>query len=172
MTQKSITRLDNFVNYLDKKSKKPIRKIFDMTTKAYLVEEKEEEIKEVVYNELLYYYLTDLMEGVQMSVQIEGFDDELEHLKDIIGFNTSSTVILKLANKIQNVLIHTESRLKNDPIKYNHLKRFVFMGMSYHDERYIGMLVDHLIQEGIDEDNLISRINKCIMRHELKTLKI
>ncbi len=172
MANGSVTKLDYFVNYIDKKSKNPIRKIFDMTIDMYLPDDKKEEIKELVYNETLYYYLTDLMDGCQMSVQIEDFNTELEHLKDVIGFNTSSTVILKLAESMQPVLIHSESRLKNDPVRYNHLKRFVYMGLSYHDERYIKMLADQLIHEGIDEDKLISFINKCIMRNEIKVLKL
>lgn len=167
-----ITRLDHLVNYIDKTSKKPIRKIFDWTVDGYLPKDKQEEIKENAYNELLYFYLTDLMEGCQMSVQIEGFNDELEHLKDVIGFNTSSTVVMKLAEKMQTVLIHTESRLKNEPMKYDNLKRFVFMGMSYHDERYIPMLAEQLIKEGINEDKLISKINQIVMKNEIKILKL
>lgn len=170
--QSATTRLDTLVNYLDKKSKKPVRKIFDMTVKGYLVEDKIDEIKEAVYNEILFYYLTDLIDGCQMSVIIEDFSNELEHLKDVIGFNTSSSVVLSLAESMQPVLIYAESRLKNDKIKYNHIKRFVYMGLSYHDSRYIEMLAEQFLQEGIDEDKLISVINRFIIRNEVKVLKL
>lgn len=170
----STTRLDIFVKKLNSLSENPIEKAYEITKKAYYSERNVEDKCEMIYNEILYYYLTDFFNGCEINVVKENYNEELEHLKDVISFEGSKSVISNLSKKAQNINIEIETKKYNINYKVkNHLKRFVFMCFSFHDKRYIDFLVEHMVkEEGIDPDVLLREINTRLMKNEDKILKI
>lgn len=169
----NVSKLDIFVDKLDSLSDKPIKKIYNMTKESYLNKNNELDKTDLVYNEIIYYYLTDAIEGCEFTVIVQQYQEELEHLKDVIGFEGSRTVISELSKKAQNINIEIATKKKNEDEKTkSDLNRFVLMCFSFQDNRYIDLLVEHfVVKEKIEPDLLIQNINKRIMKSEDKILR-
>lgn len=165
-------KLDLIVRKLDDISDKPIFKVYEQTKNNYLEKNNESIDLGVVYDEMMYYLLTDLKDGCEKWVKHSGYKDEIELLKDVIAVDVSERTKIELSNKVQdlNMKIIMESKNMN-PVIFNNLQRFVYMGFSYIDERYSEYLIDHLIKkEDFNPDDIIRFINKRLMNRKTNIL--
>lgn len=165
-------KLDLFINELSQYSTSPIKNAYNMTVDAYLSEDKQELVKEDIYNQLLYYYLTDLMDGCEVTLLMHEFEQELELIKDIISFCKSNSVIMELIQKVQFMRVKI-SKLNISENTKQHFDRFILMAFSLHDKKYIKEFVHHLVKiEEKEPDELLRFINQRVMQEETKILKL
>lgn len=165
-------KLDIFINELSQYSESPIKNAYNMTADIYLTEDRRDLVKEDIYNQILYYYLTDLIDGCEVTLLIHDFKDEVEHIKDVISFCKSNSVILELIQKVQLMRVKV-TKLKLSSNEKFHIDRFILMAFSLHNKKYIEDFVHHLIKiENINPDDVLRFINQRIIQEEKKILKI
>lgn len=160
-----MSKLDSFVGFVDSKTEKRIKVIYTMTVSDHIPKSREDDEKDKIFDELMYFLLNDFMLGCEVTARMHEYNNEIEHLKDIISICKQSTVIMNLAQSLQELRIDLNTSLKNiSELEKNHLERFMFLGLVYQDSRYIENLVDHLIdKEDFDVEFFIQFINKKIM---------
>lgn len=163
-------KLDVFIDAINEKTSKPIKSAYYMTLSSHISEKDTADVKDTVFDEVYYYLLNDFMDGCEFSVKYHDYLNEIELVKDVISICKTSTVIMNMAQSLQNIQIDLRTKLKtiNEKEK-NHITRFIFLGLSYQDNRYISNLVDQLFLEGFSEDDLIQLVNKRIIDHQSRT---
>lgn len=168
------TKLDIFVDKLDSLSDKPIKKIFNTTRELYIDQDKLLDKSDLIFNEFLYFYLNDPIDGCEFNVLFSGYEDEVELLRDVIAISSEKKTIAELVKGAQKIRMNIVKLHKRDDEKIlNHLNRFVFMCFCFDDERYIDYLVEHFVKtEKISPDDLIHKINTRVMKNENVVLKI
>lgn len=169
-----MSKLDIFIDVLNKKSDKPVKGAFNMTLDSHVSKEKHDDVKDIIMDELNYYLLTDFMDGCGITLKMNEFNDEMEMMQDIISFCKTKTLLMNFAQSLQSLQIKLKTSLKHlNEAEKHHIERFIYMGLSYHDERYIAYYVEHLIEkESFDVEVLLQFINKRVIENQQKILKL
>lgn len=199
-------KIDIFVSAIDKISSKPIEKIYLLTKESYLKDVDIDNALGEVYDELMYFLITDLKFGCEKYVFQSGYSKELDLLKDVIAIDISNKSRADLISKMKEIFLILPDLNNNSFVKKEkkgrlttiwnfvknlfkknldvvseesildlsiYLRRFVFIGLSYEDDRYAEELAMHLIKnELFDEDELISFINKRVMNKKSNILRV
>lgn len=166
-----MVKIEYFIEELNKRSNKPIKNVFNMTLKGYINDEKEIKEKKLatIYDETMYYYLTDFMDGIEDTVLLYGYEKELNLLKDVIAIDSSEKSKKTLVEYAKNIRLKINDVSVDDK---NAIERFVWMLMSYSDERAINKLVENLLKSGLEDDNIIQFVNKRIIANKTNILKL
>jgi len=167
-----MTRLDTLVEELDRFSNDPVKKLYEMGKDIYLINNDIEYETEIVFDEILYFFLTDLEYGYEGYLKKLDMNDELELLKDMIAFDCSKNSKIELSQRVQSLKIDVEMDKYNNIISKK-LKTYIYSAMSLIDERYIKALITHLIdEEKIDIDFISNLINVRVKGRKKVILKI
>ena len=166
------TRMDKFIEKLNTLSDAPIKSLYEMGKDMYLNNTDPILETETVYNELLYFILTDLEHGYESVLKRLEMNNDIELIKDIIAFDCSKNAKIELKDRVGNINTDIEMEVHNTFISKK-LKTFVYSSMSLMDDRYIDFLVEHLVNvERIDIDFLANFINQKVKGRRRVILKV
>lgn len=167
-----MSKLDIFVSEINKYSDNPINGLYEFNKNFYLKNNDVEKDTNIIYDEVLYFLLTDLEFGYEFHLKKYDLIDELETYKDIIAYDCSKNTksdILKMCQKIKFSIENDEYPL---PTKKK-LNIFINSAMSLLDDRYIINLVENLINEdNLDVDFLFSIVNQRLKEKRKVILKL
>lgn len=167
-----MTKLDVFVSELSLFSDAPILALYEMEKKIHFVNNDVDLETGVIFDEMLYFLLTDLNYGYEGYLKRLNMDDDLELIKDIIAFDCSSKSKMELHQRIQKIKVDIEMGEYNNVVS-NKLKTYLYSGMSLIDDDYISHLVKHLISvDKFEVDFLVALITKRIKGRKKNILKI
>ncbi len=168
-----MTCLDDMVDTLQDYSSNPIKKTYNDFKEMYLSQNKDiESDLKTIYDEILYFFLTDLQYGNEGFLLNLNYYDELELFKDVVAIDISKKARIELAQKSQSMLIDITMKSYPEEIS-NKIKRFVYSAASIQDQRYSSILTKHMIEEEkINVEFIASLILKKIPEKKNIILKI